>query len=172
MANVLPLEEKKRLDQSFRARYIGLGSLVLILAALVAILAMVPSFFAIRFARASLAPIETSARASSDDQKQANRAQALLGALKPQLAATSSPTSALTRALAVRPAGISITQISYSRGEPSKIVLTGTSASRDAINRFRGALEKDGAFSSVSIPVSALVGVQEGKFTATLTGNF
>ena len=172
MANVLPPQEKKNRERDVDARFITVGAGVVAAGALIAMLALLPAFISIHIARSALAPEENRAAASKDDQTKASRAQAMTAALSPLVAATSSPTSALSAALFLRPSGISITSIAYTKGEPSKIILTGTSKSREAINRFRDVLEKDSHFTGIAIPVSALVGTQEGKFTATLTGSF
>ncbi len=157
-----------------KARFLFIGSATLAAGACIAILALLPAIVSVRIARASLdAPLQESAHGNaSADQAAAARAQALIGALRPIAQATSSPTDVISFALAQKPAGISITNITYTGGDKSEIVLSGMSGAREAVNTFRDALEKTGRFSSVVVPVAALVGTQDGRFTVTLSGSF
>lgn len=167
MSNVLTQEAKKQLAKSVRARYLTVGALVLTLGALIASLSLVPTFISITSAEDALTVPSDEASAALDDQQKALRAQNLVKALTPLLA-TSTPSDVISGALALRPAGISITQITYQAGQKT-IALSGTSARREAVNGFRDALEASGLFKSVAVPVSALVGTQDGRFTITLT---
>jgi len=172
MANVLPLAGKKAVEKRMRARFLLIGSLAIAVAAIVAILSVVPAFMSVRIAHASLeSSLQESAGSQSEDQAAAARAQALIGAFKSIASATSSPSDALAAALAQKPAGISITAITYTSGK-NEIVLSGLAARREAVNQFRDMLEKTGRFSGVAVPVGALVGTQEGRFTVTLSGAF
>lgn len=171
MANVLTLEEKKNLDRRMRARFILVGALVLTIGAAVACLALLPALVSVQVAHASLnAPPEESA-AARDDQQKASRAQVLVTALGSLASATTSSANALAGALALRPTGISVTAITY-QANAHTIQLSGTSPRREAVNAFRDALEGSGAYSSVTVPVAALVGTQEGRFTITLKDGF
>lgn len=146
------------------------GAGVIAAAALVAILAIMPAYISVRIARAS---VETASSPSdgpaSADQEAAVRTQKLITSLAPVANATTSPTGALAAALAEKPAGLSITSITYA-SDKSTLVLSGTASRREAVSALRDALEATGRFSSVAVPVAALVGAQEGRFTITLTG--
>lgn len=174
MANVLPQRERIAVARRINVRFLFIGACFLAAGAVVALLALIPSLISVRIARASA---ESSVPAASpedvnDDQAAANNAQKLIAVLKPLVQATTSPSEVVGKALAQRPAGIAITTITYTGGTPGKLVLSGTSATRDAVNAFRAALEHSGVFDSVSVPVAALVGAQEGEFTVTLSGSF
>jgi len=169
MSNVLPFEETKRLKRRLRTRFILLGALIILASALVAMLALAPAFVSVQFGKAAFqkAESEISAQMRDDQAKQA-RALVLIGALAPVVQATSSsPTEMISFAIGLKPQGMSITNISYKKAE---IVLSGVASNRLAVNDFREALTKSGRFKSVVVPVAALVGAQEGRFTVTLSG--
>ncbi|MFZ2886743.1 MAG: PilN domain-containing protein [Minisyncoccia bacterium] len=173
MSNVLAPEAKKGLDRSMRARYIFITAVLLFLGALLAILALLPAFFSVQVAQASLnAPSIEEANGARDDSAKALRAQTLLAALQPLVVATTTPSDALRNALELQPDGLSITTITFQSGSDKGIVLSGVAVRREAVNAYRDALEESGKFSSVAVPVAALVGTQEGRFTITLTGTF
>jgi hypothetical protein len=174
MSNVLPQSEKKAARRRMFARFLLIGSCALGAGAGVAILSITPALISVKIARASLdaSQREEAQGNMSEDQTAALRAQGLITALLPIANATSSPTEALSLALAQKPAGISITAITYSSGAKSAIALTGTADRREAVSAFRDNLEKTGRFSKVEVPVAALLGTQEGKFTITLSGIF
>ena len=164
MSNVLTSKAKKKLGSRVRARFIFVGAVVLLLGALVASLALAPTLISLQIARASLNTPSEEENEARDDATKAVRAQSLITALTP-LVATSSPIEILSEALATRPSGISVTSISY---QEKKLQFSGTSARREGVSAFRDALEKSGLFASVTVPVAALVGTQDGRFTITL----
>lgn len=171
MANVLPLEVKKKILQRLRSRYVLLLALTLILSALIASLALTPSLIFVQVAQESLRSAADEIRASvAEDQAIQVRTLALLDTLTPLVNATTSPSKFVAAALGVRPQGLSITSITYAGGPRGTLVLSGTSKNRQAVNAYRDALEADGHFASVAVPVAALVGTQEGRFTVTLSG--
>lgn len=152
------------------ARFLLVGSFMISAAAVVAILAIMPAYISVQIARAAVENgAERGGGTASADHEAAVRTQGLITQLNPVANATSSPTDALSLALAQKPAGLSITTITYAR-DKSTILLTGISQRREAVNALRDALEATKRFSSVTVPVSALVGAQEGRFTITLTG--
>ena len=170
MSNVLPPEEKNLILRRFRERFIALGALVLLLGAGVASLSLLPSLILVSSAEASLRrATEAASKTVREDQVIQTRTLALIQALQGAIQATSSPTQVLQRALELKPKGLKITSISAEKG---KMLLSGISDRRESINAYREALEKSSIFTSVAIPVAALVGAQEGRFTVTLTGNF
>jgi hypothetical protein len=133
--------------------------------AILGYLALIPSQLALQFAAppeslqtpAALTPAETTASIG--------RTQSILLAVSPLLTATTTPSALISAALAAKPAGIAIDHISYG-GSDRNIMLSGT-GSRDAINAYRDLVAKDAHFSSVSVPVSALVG-ESGHFSMTI----
>lgn len=171
MANVLPSEEKATLLKRQRARFVFVGGCMFFCAALVSSIALIPALIIVRVDLASLQSSVEQVRteAANDLAVQANT-QGLIDALNPILNATTSPSFILTTALQQKPPGISITSASFSGGSAGTLVLSGISESRQSVNAYRDALEKEGHFSTVTIPVAALVGTQEGRFTVTLSG--
>lgn len=171
MSNVLTAEAKKQLDSKARSRLVFVAAAVVAAGGLLACLSLAPVLISISTAQAALnAPSLEEEASLREDQVKGLRAQALITALTPLLA-TTTPTGSVSSALELLPAGVSVTSVSYDSGG-KKIVLSGTSARREAVNAYRDALEASGLFSSVVIPVAALVGTQEGRFTITLTGAF
>lgn len=170
MSNVLPLKHRKIEVGRVWTRFLFVGALIFVGGAVVAMLALLPALISVRVARANIETADATYSASSD-QSAAKRTHALLGVLGPIVAATSSPTDTLVTVLARKPADVSLETITYA-GDRSSIVLSGVSKRREGVSEYRDALEEMGRFSSVAVPVAALVGTQEGKFTITLTGTF
>jgi hypothetical protein len=170
MANVIPREGLSKMQKRNSAHFLLIGSLMLSAGAIVAILAILPAYVSVRIAHAA---VDSSQRAAeenlSTDQAAALRTQGLLKHLAAVASATTSPTEALTTALSQKPAGVSITVVSYTASSKS-MLLTGTSQRREAVTAFRDALEGSRRFTTVAVPVAALVGTQEGRFTVTLNG--
>jgi Tfp pilus assembly protein PilN len=171
MANVIPREGLSKMQKRNSARFLLLGSFIFATAAVIAILAILPAYVSVRIARAAVdsAMQDSTSAGMGTEQAAAVRTQTLITNLTPIANATSSPTDTLSVALSLRPAGISITTITYTGGSKSSILLTGTSERREAVTAFRDALQASGRFSNVAVPVAALVGTQEGRFTITLS---
>lgn len=169
MANVLPIEEKKRVMRAARSRFVLTASLALLISAAIALASLLPALISVRLAKSAIpeeAPLSGEAR---DDQAKHARALALTTAISPIVLATTTPSASVVAALSARPAGVSVTSVSYSKG---RLLITGTSRDRQAVNDYREALETDARFTSVSVPVAALIGTQDGRFTITLGGSF
>jgi len=169
MANLLPEQEMRAMKGEFRDRFAMAGALMLLGTALLAGLMLLPSYLVL----VAVEPADQSAVQRAKDNKQSlqdiTRAQNLMKEMTTILHATTSPSIAIARVVALRPKGITMTSISYSMGSPAHIDLSGIGANRDVINAYRDALLKDPKFLSVSIPVSALVGsVEGGSFTAAI----
>lgn len=170
MSNVVTTQHKKNMDRAMRARFIMLAGAMLLLAAFVALLSLAPTYLFLRIATTAIERSEQNVPPEArQDQMISFATTNIVQALTPIANATSSPSAGIAAALALRPAGASITTVTYSKGT---LTLTGKAARRESITNYRAALEKSGLFSSVQIPVSALVGAQDGKFTITLKGTF
>lgn len=98
-------------------------------------------------------------------------AQALLTQLS-LLAPTSSPASIAAEIVGKRPKDVTITHITYARSVPGVIVVSGKTTRRDAVNEYRSILATNPLFTSVSVPINALVGTQDGTFSLTVNGQF
>lgn len=166
MANVLP-SARTTLARRARARFVIVLGLTISASALVAILALLPAFISISIARAGLAT--ESATEAPEEQAEAARTLALIQTLN-AFAGTTSPSTALEASLALRPQRVSVTSVRYASGAPASLILSGVSAEREGVNGYRDALVSDGRFGKVSVPVAALVGTQEGRFSITLSG--
>jgi hypothetical protein len=89
----------------------------------------------------------------------------LLLAISPVLNASTTPASLIDEVVAPKPPDISIDHISYDATDDT-VMLSG-SGTRDAINAYRDLVAQNARFSSVSVPVSALVG-ESGHFSMTI----
>jgi hypothetical protein len=166
MANVIPRQSQKRLWKALRARFIIVLSVLLIVLAIVGYLVLIPSYLALQFA-APPAPAPVSAGAASAEATASiGRSQAILAALTPLAAASTTPAQLIAEALAEKPASLSVDHISYSASDGT-IMLSGTGP-RDAINAYRDLAGKNPRFSGVSVPVSAFVG-EGDHFSMTIT---
>jgi len=169
MSNVLSPNAKKQLDRRARWRALLVLGCAGTLAAFIAILSLVPTFISIASARASLdAPSVEELGTAREFQAQARRTQALVDALEPLVMASSTPSEMLADALALMPDGVSVTIITY-HGAQNQLILDGEAPQRASVNAFRDALQKSERFKKVEVPVGALAGTQEGRFTVTLT---
>ena len=175
MANLLPPPAKENIRQMDTARFIMLGSFALIAAALIACVSILPSYILLKVQEAE----ESDAAAAQSSEVASvktdlTKSQALVTQFTPL--ATSSPFLATFESILTnRSRGLQLKELSYTRatkGTNGEIILDGVSASRDDINAFRVALDADSRFSNVSVPVSALAGAQDGRFTITLNGAF
>jgi hypothetical protein len=170
MANVLPRDVKKRVAAEYRARIIIAASLVALILALPAGVALLPSYLAIRMAAPSTSSTEGE-RAASEDTMAVARAVALMLRLDETVAASSSPTALIQSALAERPRGVTVERVSLASGEKSTMIIAGT-ASREGVSAFRDNLEATAPFKKVEVPVGALVGSERTSFSFTVTGDF
>ncbi len=166
MSNVLPNARTTYLRR-VRARFVIVLGLTLSAAAAVAILALLPAYIMTFIARAGL--VSSAGSEAPAEQAEAARTLALIQTLTP-FATTTTPSTTMLRALELRPEGVHINSVRYSAGAPASLVLSGTSLRREGVNEYRDALLVDGAYGKVSVPVAALVGTQEGRFSITLTG--
>lgn len=152
-----------------RARFLIILSLMLIALALFMLIALIPSFAALEANTLSAEEVNAKGGGVAEGLKGMMKSQALLSAVAPVVSATSSPSSAIEKAIALRPKGVTVDHIRYI-GSPKSIQLGGR-ATREQLTAYRTALENDGTFSTVSVPVAALVG-SSGQFSITLLGNF
>lgn len=152
-----------------RARFLIVLSLVMIVLAVLAIIALIPSFAVLEANTLSEEEMTAQGSSAAENQKSMSRSQQLLNAVAPIVNSTSTPGQAITHALELRPKGTTVQRVRYA-AQSKSIQLAGT-ANRDALTAYRTALENDGMFTSVSVPVAALVGAN-GQFSITLGGNF
>lgn len=151
------------------------ASIIAIIAAGIVFLSFIPSYIALTIGSASASP--AGAAPVDEQQKEADAAQeqhlkGLLHIVSPIVASTSSPTSVIASVVEERPKGVHIDQIIFSAGKHASLMLSGSADSDTAIVAYRTQLSADPRFSSVSVPVGALVGTDAGRFSITITGTF
>lgn len=169
MTNVLPLPTQKKLWAMHRARFLIVLSLVTIVLSILALVALIPSFAALEANTLSDEELTAQGSSAAENQKSMSKSQQLLNAVIPIITSTSSPNAVIARALTLKPKGATVQRIRYT-AQSKTIQLAGV-ANRDALTAYRTALEIDGTFTTVSVPVAALVG-SNGQFSITLGGNF
>lgn len=170
MANVLPPHAQKEVWILYRSRIVLMTGCTLLVLAAAALLSLIPSYVALYIAAPPVVESGVVAEEKAD-AIEVERAQLLMQELSPILSATSSAVAALEAILAAKPTNIRIMRITYQSHEEGQIMLGG-SGTREAVSTYKEALTKSGAFSSVSVPVGALVSSAEGGFTIVLTGDF
>jgi len=171
MSNVIPQEGREVVARMYRARYVIAGGLIMLATALLAGLSIFPSYLALN-AAPTPANSSPSSAASDSDRAAVAQTQALLGAIGPLLSATTSPTDAISLALALRGSGVTVNHVAFTAGVPDVLVLSGNAATPAEIDAYRKALAAQSLFANVSIPVGDLIGSQDGSFSVTLQGNF
>ena len=173
MANVIPPDVKKQLRSVARARFILATAIVALISAAVVSLMLLPSWFALaqHSSGASSGTIIPPSQQALD-KTALNQTNTLLSQLAPITLASTTLSEAIISAVGARPTGISIDQVTYSAGKTATLVLYGSAKSTAQISAYRAALASSTIFTSATVPVNALIGAEDGRFTLTLTGNF
>lgn len=172
MANVLPEKNLSQIKNEYHARALVTFGGVLLLASLIA---SVPLFLASHnAANTSMIPkISDPSPEEIQFQKDVKRARALVFELKDAVYASSTPSQAIAVALSMKPAGIEVDQVNYTRDVKGAIAISGTAPSPEVLDTYRAALlKRPDLYSEVALPVQALVNSEGGRFTLTLTGAF
>lgn len=173
MANVLPKKSLRAMRRFHRDHFILVGSSVAFVCGLIAFLSLLPAYVIERFERSvATDSAEVVSLPQSTVRDDLVRAQVLAKELQPFASSTVSALPFLEEVLTARPSGVKITMMSFSRGESGTIVVSGTAPSRDEISAYRTVLASGARFQSVSVPIGALAGSEDGRFSITLTGNF
>lgn len=155
----------------YRSRLVLVTSL-LFLGLAAAALTLFPSYVALQLAAPAASAANAAAEEDRSDAFALERSQFLIRDLKPVLMSTTSAMSAVEAALDAKPAGVRITRVIYMSGEDEgRITFVGT-ASRDQVSAYKDALTESGLYSSVSVPVGALVGSEGGGFSIVFSGDF
>lgn len=171
MSNLLSEKDQKKIARGYRARIVFVGALLMFASAIVAVLALLPSYV-ILFSSRPQESVRSALVQNKADEKDLTRAQTVVNQIFPIITASSTISDAISAALARKPKGVHIDHVTYKGGRDSGIVVTGAAESRTDVNLFRDSLSKDGHFVEVSVPVGALIGTEGGRFTVTLHGNF
>lgn len=156
-----------------RARFILALSIVALVSAGISFLVLVPSYLTLtsNASGISAAAVNLSSESASDTAALVE-AKSLLTQLAPIVSASTTPAEAILSALALRPPGVKVDQITYIAGATASLMLVGSAANNGDISAYQLALSGDPLFSSVSVPVGALVGTDGGRFSITLSGKF
>ena len=171
MTNILPVDTQKKVWRMYRSRFIIVLALVSLVLSTMAALALVPGYLVLLIAAPPVTKVVVPQDAAVvDDTAALSRAQGLVNALLPITISTTSPSEIITSALVSRPKGVVIEHVSYVSGKAGQITIAG-SGNRDSISAYRDILGKSPYFTSVSVPVGALVS-QDGRFTISLSGSF
>ncbi|MSU73997.1 hypothetical protein EXS56_02560 [Candidatus Kaiserbacteria bacterium] len=172
MSNILPREAKRRVWRMYRIRFMVAGSFVGLLASSLCALSLLPSYLALHASDTARSASSTPQSVANDTDRAAILSiQTMLKVLSPVIA-TSTPTSVIIQALSLRPSGITVDHITYSAGHPGMIILTGSTATREAINGYRQVLSADSHWKTVSVPIGDLTGEPGARFSITLSGAF
>ena len=174
MVNVLPPRARKDLLRFNRTRFVLVGSFAMLIGAILAFLALLPAYTAMRFQHMASPIASTTSPAVGDWNERAEilRAQALVTQFSSIVSGGDLAFEALTTALQVRPKGALIQNIRYTRGDKGSLVISGSASNRTDISTYRDVLARDTRFESVSVPAGALAGAEGGRFSITLTGMF
>ncbi len=169
MSNLLPNEAKIEVWSDTRSRIlVGVG-LSFFAGAVLAGAALAPSFLIMHGIQVKTS--DEKADPTADQTQAILDAQALLSQIS-AVESTTSPAKIAAQAIAARPRGVTLTHVVYNAGTPATLMLVGNAPRREDVNAYRTALSADPRFSSVSVPINALVGTENGDFTLTITGSF
>lgn len=165
MSNLLPAQAQKRVRRMYRARLIIALALTLFALAGALFLALIPSYLSL-----ASAPRVSGAEAvrRAEDSQAIARAQVIVSAILPVLAATNTPSIYLEAALAAQPSSVKVDRITFTTSERGGSLLLIGEASREKVAAFRDALSAHPLFRSATVPVSSLVGTGAGQFSLTL----
>ena len=170
MANVLPEQVQRKVSREYLARFVIALSLVSLAISFIAFLSLLPVEVALQMESASLATLEANApqsEAAAADKTALTHTQAILNVVGPYVSTSSAMLDAIRASVADRPAGLTISSLSYAAGSKT-ISLVGLGTS---VNEFNANLKADPHFTAVQVPINALVGNSK-QFTLTLTGDF
>ena len=152
------------------------GSMVAIVVAAIAFGIFLPSYVLLATQLRENQQVATSTSISAAQQAQDNaqlkHVNGLLQLFGPALAASSSPADVIATVLAMRPAGVRVDQVIYTAGNPTSLIVNGSADTNIEISDYRSLLATYPTFTSVSVPVGALVGTDGGRFSLTIFGKF
>lgn len=171
MSNVIPQQERKSIGSMYRSRFVMVGSAAVVVCSALSALALLPSFLVLRADSAALAPQGNTA-VDKADRAALTQTEEMLSTLEPFASSATSSAGVLAVALAQRPSGVTVDHSTYTAGKPAVVVLSGRASTPSKLDAYRKALSQNALFNSVTVPVSDLIGSQDGAYTMTLSGNF
>ena len=171
MSNLLPRATQNQVWADTVARFVATASTMFISAAGISLATLIPAYVVLAVRTPGGAVHASSTSSSTASVADIAAVQEIMKGIAPVLQSTSSPETEIASVLAARNEDVDISHITYTQGKPSVIMLVGAAETRDFLNDYRVALIK-AHVGAVSVPVSALIGSQDGQFTMTVTGNF
>lgn len=160
----------------YRARLSLAAAVTLCACGLLAFLALLPAYAALR---AEGAFFETAPSANAGVQKgkdserdQILRTRILLEQLSPVASSTAPMFDALISALGMRPSGVTVDRVNYVRDAGGEVTIGGTASSREGVQAYVAALRADPRWKNISVPIGDLAGTGDGRFSITVTGTF
>jgi len=175
MSNITSSTYRVVLKRLARARIVFVVSCCLIVSGVVTCIALTPALLSVAVPFMSIVKNESTAEKDhaaiyEENKKQATRVRVLMSALEPFVHIQENlPHEIIERIYALRPEGVLIERLEYQSTPIRQIHIMGTSRAREPVNDFRTILQREKLFESVSVPVAALVGALDGRFTMTLT---
>jgi len=178
MLNLLPQDVQAQQRREYRLRLGAVALLFLAFAFIVGIVSLLP------FAVSSGVELMATKRDSTSntvapqiDRTALDEVLAFKGELNLLVPAEPQPTYSFAKSIKDatldKPDGVSLSSFSFASvsGEAMQLVLSGVSATRDALVEFSQRLSSDAAFSSVDLPISNLSKKSDIDFSITLTVN-
>jgi hypothetical protein len=176
--NLLPPERRRALSRAFFLRIVVVAVVLVTVLTLAAGVLLVPTYVLLGASadakRAHLATMEASVSSSNEAQLSARLAALSISAAKLTALSKNHSASALIQAalLVPRP-GITLTGFSYApaagASSPATLVISGSSATRDALRNYQLALQGASFALSATLPVSAYASDSDISFAITVT---
>lgn len=171
MTNLLPLTRVRHIRFFYLTRFVKVFGLLLAGAAVCALLSLAPALwvFTVESRIGTEVPNSFDAATRQKDRLMLISGSGYIDILSPIVSATTTPSEAIAHALALRPHGIVVDHIAYTQGT---ITLGGSTLEPALLDRYRLMLLADPLFPKVAVPVDALVGASNGRFTLTISRSF
>lgn len=177
MRNLLTPSYKHKLRQEYLLRLTAVAGWMLTIAMVIGVLALLPAYVLSQTRLNSLEDqyevLQASVASLTSDASAAPLTQ-----LKKKLEVLAEEkrderlTEALLSVLTHRTEGVRLTSFNYHKTDTASLTLRGVAASREVLLAFERALESDGRFEAVELPVSNLAQEQDIDFELTLSGKF
>lgn len=175
MANLLPTDRKNNISKTLYGRlFLLIGSVLGVTGALVA-LAIAPTYIhsstALRTQQSQLQAGDTKKTLQEKEEREQLVALRKRVDVLHTAAQQEGFTDTLTKVVAERPQGVSISTIFYTlkNGERS-LTISGATPSRQVSQKLVQRLKEIGLFKDVSIPITALTRAEEGTFDVVMKG--
>jgi hypothetical protein len=168
MINLIPKEEKKKMMQGFYCRLVVLFLAILAVCTLIALVAILPSYFLVSI-KNNLAESKLASQRQESVPLLDQQASALISDINSKLKLVQDAEQdkfdisqrVINEVLSKKTSDIKITQIMYQNSEDptvaSQISVRGTAASRESLLLFSQTLQADAAFKSVDLPIANFV---------------